>query len=121
MNRPETLKTISVLAAALLIAYLIFAAAWLLWIALLLLIGNAFESRITGAVAEYWMRLAAALGRINSKIILTLIFFCVLTPIAFLYRMFNRVAVARFRENRQNSYFDDVDKSYTREDFEKVW
>ena len=121
MNRLETLKTITVLAAAVLIAYLIFAADWLLWIALLLLIGNAFETRITGAIADYWMRFASVLGRINAKIMLALIFFVILTPIAFLYRMFNREAVARFRENRQNSYFDDVNKSYIREDFEKVW
>jgi hypothetical protein len=44
-----------------------------------------------------------------------------LTPIALLYRLFNREAADRFRKNSQSSYFDDVQKSFSREDFEKLW
>jgi len=121
MNRLDTLKTITVLTLALLIAYLIFDIRWLLWAALLLALGNACESRATTAVARYWMQFASWLGNINSRIILTLIFFLLLTPIAWLYRRFNRDKVSHFHENRQRSYFDDVEKSYTPEDFEKLW
>jgi len=121
MNRLDTLKTITVLTLAFLIAYLIFGAQWLLWAALLLALGNACESRATAAVAKYWMQFASRLGSINSRIILTFMFFFILTPIAWLYRRFNREQVMHFRENRRSSYFDDVEKSYSREDFEKLW
>jgi hypothetical protein len=121
MNRLESIKTITVLAIAFLIAHLIFGARWLLWTALLLLVGGAFESRITTAMARYWMQLASFLGRINSKVILTLMFFVVLTPIAFLYRLFNREKVDHFLRNRRDSYFDDIQKTYGHEDFEKLW
>ena len=121
MDRIDTLKTNTVLTLAFLVAYLIFGAKWLLWIALLLAVGNAFESRATRVIARYWIRFASFLGAFNSRIILAVMFFVVLTPIALLYRLFNREAVDRFRKNNQSSYFDDVRKSSGREDFEKLW
>ena len=121
MSRIDILKTNAVLTVALLIAYLFFRASWLLWAATLLAVGNAFESRATTAVARYWMRFASFLGRINSRIILTLMFFLGLTPIAWVYRLFNQEKVDHFRKNRRSSYFDDIGKSYEREDFEKLW
>lgn len=121
MRKLETIKTITILTMAVLIAYLIFGAKWLLWTAILLSMGSAFQSRVTTAIAKYWMQFAAFLGNVNSKIILTTVFFVILTPIALLYRLFNREKVDHFLKNRRSSYFDDVRKSYGREDFEKLW
>ena len=121
MNRLETIKTVTVLTLALLVVYLIFEVQWLLWLAVLLTLGNVFESRITTALAGYWMRFAAFLGQINSKIILAFMFYGVLTPIAFLYRLFNQDKVDHFRKNRRQTYFEEVEKSYGPEDFEKLW
>ena len=121
MSRLETQKTITVLTLACLVAYLIFGMKWLLVVAIVFCLGNAAESRITTAIAEYWIRFATILGRINAKIILFVMFFLVLTPIAFIYRLFNREKVEHFRVNRRNSYFDDVQKTFGREDFEKLW
>jgi len=121
MTKLETHKTITVLTLACLVAYLIFEGTWLLVVAIALCLGNAAESRITTAIAAYWMRFAAILGRVNTRIILSAMFFLVLTPIAFLYRLFNREKVEHFRVNRRSSYFDDVQKTFGREDFEKLW
>jgi hypothetical protein len=121
MDRISTLKTITVLSAALVIAYLIFGYIWLLWAALLLLIGNAFESRATNAIARYWMKFAAVLGNFNSRVILTIIYFTVLTPVAFLFRLFNKPLVDHFRANKRSSYFDVLNKTYQKSDFEKMW
>lgn len=121
MQRLETFRTIAVLTVAFLLAYLIFGSPWLLWIAVFLSLGNTFENKITTAVAKYWMSFASILGNINSRIILTLMFFVVLTPTAFLYRIFNRDKVNHFLKNTRSSYFIDVRKKYRREDFEKIW
>jgi len=121
MNQIDTFKTVNVLTLAFLIGYLVFSINWLLWVAFLLAIGNAFESRITSWIAEYWMKLAGILGKFNSKIILSVMFFIVLTPLAFVYRLFNRELVNHFRKNQRRSYFDDVNKSFTKSDFEKLW
>ncbi|MDD5167827.1 MAG: SxtJ family membrane protein [Syntrophales bacterium] len=121
MSKLEIGKTITVLTLAFLIAYLIFGSKWLLGISILLCAGNAFESRVSNAIAQYWMRFASFLGKINSRIILTLMFFLVLTPIALLYRIMNREKVDHFLKNNRDSYFDDVEKSFGKEDFEKLW
>jgi len=121
MERLETLKTIAVLSAALIGAYLIFGSLWLVWAALLLMVGGIFESRLTTALARYWLKFATALGNINSKIILAVIYFAVLTPVAFLFRIFNRPLVDHFRANKRTSYFDVLNKTYQKSDFEKMW
>jgi hypothetical protein len=121
MDRLATLKTISILTLAVLIAYVIFKAQWLLWIALLLTLGNAFESRFTTALARYWMQFANLLGAFNSRVILTVTFYLILTPLAFVYRIFNRPLVDHFRANKRQSYFEDLGKTYTPADFEKTW
>lgn len=121
MDRIDTLKTITVLSVALIAAYLVFGSRWLIWAALLLSLGNAFESRITTAIARYWMKFAAVLGSFNSKVILTIIYFAVLTPVAFLFRIFNRPLVDHFRANKRSSYFDELNKTYQKSDFEKMW
>ncbi len=121
MEKTETLKTIAVLSAALIGAYLIFGASWLVWAALLLLIGGVFETRITTSLARYWLKFAMVLGNVNSKIILAVIYFAVLTPVAFLFRIFNRPLVDHFRANKRSSYFDVLNKTYQKSDFEKMW
>ncbi len=121
MTKLETSKTLTVLCLALLIAQALFDTKWLLWLAIALTLGNACDSRITTSIAGYWMRFAAFIGNINSKIILFLLFYLVLTPIAFLYRIFNRDQVEHFRKNRQQTYFEDIKKNYGRKDFENLW
>jgi len=121
MSRLDIIKTINILTLAILIVYSIFGIKWLIWIAILLALGNAFESRITAAVANYWMRFASIIGRFNSMIILFIMFFFMLTPIAFIYRLFNRENVHHFRKNLRKSYFDDIQKSCRKDNFEKLW
>jgi hypothetical protein len=121
LDRLAISKTINVLTLAILIAFLFFGARWFLWLALLLSLGNAFESRITSALARYWMKFAAFLGAFNSKVILTLTFYLILTPLSFVYRIFNRHLIDHFRVNKRRSYFEDLNKTYTPSDFEKTW
>jgi len=121
LDRLGTLKTINILTLAVLIAYLIFGAPWLIWIAALLTLGNALESRVTAALARGWMKFAAVLGAFNSRVILTLTFYLILTPLAFVFRIFNRPLVDHFRANKRQSYFEDLNKRYTPGDFEKSW
>ena len=121
LDRLGTLKTINILTLAVLVAYLIFSATWLIWVAALLTLGNAVESRITAALARGWMKFAGALGAFNSRVILTLTFYLILTPLAFLYRIFNRHLVEHFLANKRKSYFEDLNKKYAPGDFEKSW
>lgn len=121
MDRIETMKTINVLSLASLIAYFIFDIKWLLWIAAGFMVGNILESRITALIAKYWMGFASFMGNVNSKLILTLVFYLILTPLALIYRVFNKELVRHFRDNRKKSYFEDVNSHCRKKDFEKLW
>lgn len=117
----ETYKTINVLAVALLIAFLFSRENIFLFLAVILLVNNIIFIEANRVIADYWLAFAKVVGNINSKIILTIIFFLFLTPIAFLYRIFNREQVANFKVNNRESYFEDVSKEFGKEDFLKQW
>ena len=60
-----------------------------------------------------WMALGHALGYLNSRIILGLVFFLILQPIAFFMRAFgydplkkNTIQKDSYRENKQNTFID---------------
>ncbi len=114
-------QTIHVLTLALLIAFLIFGNRWLLWAAVFLAVANTFENPLTTWIAKGWLAFALRLGRINSRILLTLIFFLFLTPIAWLYRLFNRSLVDHFRADSRTSTFQERNHRWEPADFEKIW
>ena len=121
MNRIEIFKTNSILSAAFLIAFFAFKLKFLLVMALLLLIGSAFETRIAAMIAKGWLRFADIIGRINSRIILSIVFYLILTPLAILYRLFHKGGADNFRSNKRKSYFDNTGSAYNKEFFEKMW
>jgi hypothetical protein len=52
-----------------------------------------------------WMRLAALLGWINTRLLLSLFFFAVLTPLALLARLFGHDPLRRRRSSSAASYW----------------
>ena len=65
-----------------------------------------------------WMRLAEVLGWINTRILLTLIFYLVVTPIGVVMRLFRRSPLAL--EERNGSFWCDPPRhSYGDKHFEK--
>jgi hypothetical protein len=62
------------------------------------------------------------LGRFNTRLLLGLIFYLLLTPVALLYRLFNRRAVDHFRKDTGGSLFSDIEGDpCSKESFEKPW
>lgn len=121
MNQNEVIKTINVLALVALIAFVLSKAFWLVLTALILLLLGLFKNPIATIIATYWMKFAMFIGNINSKIILTLVFYVILTPLAFLFRYFNKEIVNHFKNKKQDSYFEDLNITYNKEVFERVW
>ncbi|CAN5208869.1 hypothetical protein BH09BAC1_BH09BAC1_03860 [soil metagenome] len=62
-----------------------------------------------------WHKLGHALGYVNSRIILSVVFIVVLTPIAMLYRL------TRKKELPTGSYFITRNHAYVSKDMEKPW
>jgi len=121
MDRIKVFKTTNTLSIALLIGFVAFNVKWLLWAALLLLLGAIIESRVTTILSEYWMKFAHILGNVNSRIILSIVFYMILTPFALIYRMFNKAAIDHFFGKNRKSNFDDKSSAYSKESLEKLW
>lgn len=121
MSNAESSKTLSVIALALLVGYYLFEAPALLPAVGVLLFLAVFPNPLSRMLAQLWLCFSELLGRVNSKVILTLIYYLVLVPVAFLYRMRNRKTVDYFQARNQSTFFVDAPTSYRREIFEKTW
>lgn len=121
MDKIKTYQTINILILALLIAYLIKHHNIFLLLAILLLINNLIFFQINELIANLWIKFGEKLGNINSKVMLTIIFYFFLSPIGYLYRLFNKTKVIYFTKDIKNSYFENIKESYDKDYFTKQW
>ncbi len=78
-------------------------------------------SPLAAKVIEWaWFRLALALGWINTRILLAVIYFFVLVPIAWLSRLFTKDPLA-LRRHTRDSHYATRDHVYTGKDMENIW
>ena len=75
---------------------------WTLWIATLFLITGILKPRFLFYPYKGWMALGLALGWINSRIILGLVFLLVLQPIAFIMKVFGYDPLRQSQGERKN-------------------
>ena len=86
-NRFETLLTMS---TGLLMVYAITRNKYLLLVIIIFNISVLFIKPFSNLIVKSWLRLSDILGMLSSGILLSLIFYFFLTPIAFIYRLFNK-------------------------------
>tara|TARA_B100000886_G_scaffold337950_1_gene299770 strand:+ start:757 stop:1149 length:393 start_codon:yes stop_codon:yes gene_type:complete len=79
---------------------------WTLWISLPALILASIRPVLLLYPYKAWMNLGYILGWINSRIILGLVFFIVLQPIAILMKLFGHDPL-RLKKSNQKSYKED--------------
>ncbi len=118
----KTYETMCVLALVSLLAGLWFGQPILLYLAALLLFVTLLVKPVATRLAKLWLQFAQFLGNINAKIILTLIFYLILTPIALLYRLWRGDALGIHRRQSQpHSHWHRRDHMYQKADLEKAW
>lgn len=101
-----------------LILYFIFKREWLLYAALSLG-GLSLLSKYTARLISLaWFRLTSFIGNIVSALLLSLIFFVVLTPISVLYRFFNR---NKLMTKNDVSLFKKRDHLFQKGDLKNPW
>ena len=87
----------------------------------LLLVAGLFVRAAARVFHNAWMRLASALGYVNSRVLLTLMYYLVLTPYGFVTRLAGRDPLRR-RGKRGESYW--IERKLTRqarEQFERLF
>ncbi len=75
---------------------------------------------VAKGVEWVWLKFAHVLGWINSKILLSIIFFLFLLPIAVLSRLFTKDPL-KLRGREMKSLFTNRNHLYTKEDLENIW
>jgi hypothetical protein len=100
------------------VLYLLFHKTWLLLPAIVALFGFMIP-RLGKAIHQGWMKLAMIMGWINGRILLTIIFFLLLTPLAFLARLFSKSAFYKLGDRKTG--FIQRQHRYQKEDFDQLW
>lgn len=74
---------------------------------------------ITSKIHWLWMKISHIMGFVMSKVILSIVFFVFLTPMAFLSKLGRKNLLQLKRSDK--SYYEERNHKYQKEDLENVW
>jgi len=120
-TRVKDLETIIVLSIMLIVFSFVFHVDGLLFVAIGILALGVISKSITHQISRVWLGLAHRLGVMNTRIILSLIFYLFLTPIAVVYRFLGKNQIVVAKDESLRSYYTNCNKTFKRDDFEKMW
>lgn len=116
-NPSQTVLTIVV---GLIILHFMTGRCWILPVALAIGFAGIFSNYVSEKIDYLWMKLARLLGMIIPNILLALLFFFLLFPIAVLSRFFGQKDPLNLK-NKSDSNFKDVNKEFDKISFKKIW
>jgi len=117
----KTLETMGILCAACLVFGLLLKVQALIYVALALLLMGLFVKSPAALVTRAWLKFAEVLGSINTRIILSVVFFVLLTPIALVYRMIHGDFMGLRRREKAGTYFSEREHAYSPRDLTNPW
>ena len=82
---------------------------WAIFISLIFLILGLINSKLLTPLNILWFKFGILLGKIVSPLVMGIIFFVVVTPIALLMKLFKK-DVLNLKFNKNNSYWIEKDK-----------
>ena len=121
MKSKKEIQSILIIMLGFIMLFAIFRWKGFLWIGGLLGIPGLISSFLRNYILKIWNKLAEVLGFINSRIILTLIFYLILTPLALLSRIFSKDKMQLKRGAKKDSYFTIRNHLFSSEDFKNPW
>lgn len=113
-------ETCLVIATGLLVIYLLHPAKALIYVAIALGVVGAFIPSLAKWVDRAWYKLAEGMGWVMSKVMLTLVFFVFLFPVALLSRVFGKKDSLQLKK-KSGSYWTERNHVYEGKDLENVW
>jgi hypothetical protein len=119
MKTDTSRTTILVISMGFLAIYLIFGFDWAVYVSLGVGILGIASSWISQKIEWAWMKLAKVLGYIVPNILLSIVFFVFLFPLALIQRLFTKDPL--MLRNKYQTYFIEVNKQMDKKEFEKIW
>ncbi|RYY09535.1 MAG: hypothetical protein EOO04_38245 [Chitinophagaceae bacterium] len=120
MSQLERVKAQLVIVTGLVVLYFIFKSVYWLYAAAAIGLLSVFIPVAGNGIVWVWFKIAEILGNINGKIILTVLFWVFLVPIALFYRLFAKNPLAVKRTGKASLYHER-NHTYTKEDLEQTW
>ena len=122
MKTPSSnpIKTVLTITLGFMVFYLISKQNWVLLIALLVGLSGLISPFLAKKIEWIWFKLAWLLSKIVPNILLGIIFYLLLFPVALLSRLFGKKDPLCLKNN-YNSLFKDVNKSFQQDSFENPW
>lgn len=77
------------------------------------------SERLAKLILLLWEKLALVLGWVNTRILLSLVFYLVVFPFSWLYKATTRNAL--FLKNKSKSVYAERNHTYTAKDMENTW
>jgi len=119
MSKEKNLETMLTISVGFIVLFFVFEQKWLLYVALGVGLSGMFSDFLSSKISWAWFKLAELLGMIVPKILLSLVFYLFLFPIALLSRIGNKDPM-KLRKGYQ-SYYTDRTTEFKKQDFEKTW
>ena len=119
MKREKTLETLLVLTGALVLAFWITNKKIYLLLALSLVLIGIGSPFLTQKISWLWLKLSEGIGYVMSKVILTIVFFVFLIPLALLSRVFKKDTLSL--NKKATSYYSNRDHLYSDKDLKNMW
>ncbi len=128
LNREKEVETILTICIGLVVIFLVSERQLLagshkkalLGVAVILGAIGLFSKVLTTYVAWAWMKLSEVLGMVMPKVILSIVFFLFLFPVAMLTRLFSKRNFLQLKKTGDSYYFDRKHK-YTAADLKNTW
>ena len=119
MNKEKSTEAMLTIAMGFLLLFFIFGWNWTLIVSFVVGLTGIFSTWLSMKITWLWFGLAKILGKIVNTILLTIVFYLFLTPLALLYRIFNRDPL--LMRKSYDSYFITRNITFDKASFEKPW
>ena len=120
-RREKNLEALLSLTVFLVVLYALLHFKALLAAAIIVGLGGLAVKPLCDKIAWAWLKLSMSIGFVISRLLLSLIFFVVLTPIGLLWRIANRKDQLQLKRKAGSTYYTDRDHEYLPEDLENTW
>ena len=118
--KSDSYKTVLTIITGLLIFFYFFNNEYLFYLILFIGISSVLSQKVSLFYEKIWFTIAYILGLFIPNIVLSIIFYFFLTPIAFIYKLFGN-DVLMLNNKKYSSYFLNAKYDMSKKSFEKIW
>ena len=119
-NKNNPTSTILTIVVGFLIVFLITKWNWALYVSITIGALGLISSTLAHYISTGWMKIGWLMGLIIPNILLSLVYFLILTPVAILSRIISKKDSLSLT-NPKGSLFTERNKSFDKNSFEKPW